>query len=327
MKIVSLISSLFLAIPTFADVVLYTDRPTARMQVIADMYAKAGGDNIIIKEMKAPEIMSSIKASGSSSDADVIFVKDGVYLNDLKNQNMLSAFSSSDIVNNTDASLRDGDNMWTFITARARTLVYDDSVDVSAINSYADLADPKWAGTMCLRTSKSSYNEGLVAALIANYGSQKASDIVKGILANRAQPTVYKDDTSILNAIAGGECAFGIANSYYLGILLSQQPGLPVKIKFLNTNNNGVHMNGTGAGIAAVSKQKDKAEKFLAFMLTDAVQLFITGEQFDFPAKKGLVPNTLVKDFGSYTKDTTNWKSIGAKITEAIQLMKDLSYE
>lgn len=327
MKLLSLVVSLIIATPALADVVLYTDRPTARMQVVADMYAQAGGDKIIIKEMTPADILLKIKTDGAASDADVIFLKDAVYLNDFKTQNMFSAFTANSIIGNTEASLRDSDNKWTFITTRARTLVYDDSIDVSTINTYADLADPKWAGTLCVRSSKSSYNEGLVAGLIANYGSQKAKEIVKGILDNRAQPTVYKNDTSILEAIATGDCAFGIANSYYLGTLLAQKPGLPVKIKFLKMNSNGVHMNGTGAGIAAVSQQKDKAEKFLAFMLTDDVQLYLTGQHFDYPAKKGLAPNTLVKDFGPYTMDKTNWSVLGPKVSEAIQLMKDLAYE
>lgn len=327
MKFVSVLASVLLAVPAFADVVLYTDRPTARMQVVADMYAQAGGDKIEINELKVSDIFMKLKTDGASSPADVVFVKDGVYLQELKNNNLFAPLSSTFIDNNVEASLKDSDKMWSFITYRARTLVYDDSVDVSMINTYEDLSKPEWAGTLCLRTSQSSYNEGLVSGLIANYGSKKAKGIVQGLLENRSQPIVYKDDTAILKSIANGDCAFGITNSYYLGLLLNQQPGLPVKIKFLKMNNNGVHVNGTGAGVAVNSKQKDKATKFIEFMLSEKVQLYLTGEHFDYPAKKGLAPETLVKDFGPVQPDSTNWSVIGTKIQEAKQIMIDLAYE
>ncbi|MCC6137189.1 MAG: extracellular solute-binding protein [Bdellovibrionaceae bacterium] len=327
MNFILLLSSLFLSIPSFADVVLYTDRPTARMQVVADMYAKAGGDVIQINELKPAEILLKLQTDGAASPADVIFVKDAVYLQDYATKNVFAPMASQIIKNNVESSLKSNQNLWTFITVRARTLVYESSIDVSTINSYEDLAKNQWAGSLCLRTSQSSYNEALVAGLIHSYGAAKARQIVQGYLDNRAQPIVYKDDTTILKSIANGECAFGIANSYYLGLLLNQEPNLPLSIKFLNMKSGGTHINGTGAGVAVNSKQKDKATKFIEFMLSDEVQLYLAAEQMDYPAKKGLAPKTLIKNFGTFAKDAANWSAIGTKVPDAKKLMKDLSYE
>lgn len=326
MKLFVIFASLLISTQAMADLVLYTDRPAARMQAVADMYKAAGGEAVQVVEMKVGEVF--IKAQDPASTADVLFVKDGIYLQELKENNLLAPMTGTELAANVEPALRDSDNAWTFVTARARTLVYDDSVDVSSINSYADLADPQWAGTLCLRTSKNSYSIALTSGLIADYGSEKAKEIIEGLLDNRAQPMVYGDDTSILKAIANGECAFGITNSYYLGMLLSQQPGLPVKIKFLNMNSAGVHVNGTGAGVAARSTQKEAARKFIEFMVkSDEVQLYLTGAHFDYPVKKGLAPATLVKDFGPYTPNQTNWSVIGTKTQESITLMNELAYE
>lgn len=326
MKLFVTLATLLMTASAMADLVLYTDRPAARMQAIADMYKAAGGETVQVMEMPYADIL--MKAQEPNSDADVIFVKDGVFLQELKQNNLLAPMNSAVLAANVQPALRDSDNAWTFITARARTLVYDDSVDVSGINTYADLADPQWAGTLCLRSGKNSYNVALISAFIADYGTEDARSIVSGWLANRVTPTVFPNDTAILNAIANGECTFGITNSYYLGALLSQQPNLPLKIKFLSMKSGGVHMNGTGAGVAASSKQKEQAQAFIEFMATnDDVQLTLTSAHFDFPVKTGLAPNTLVKDFGTYTPTATNWSAIGAKTQEAIDMAAELAYE
>lgn len=324
MKSFVLIASLLMSVSAMADLVLYTDRPAARMQVVADMYKAATGEVVQVNEMSYADVL--MKAQDPGSTADVLFVKDGVYLQELKQNNLFAAMNSPVLTANVEPALRDSDNAWTFITSRARTLIYDDSVDVSAINTYADLADPQWAGTLCIRTANNSYSVGLNSALIADYGPEEARSILEGWVANLAGP-VYPNDTAILNAIANGECTFGITNSYYLGALLSQQPNLPLKIKFLNMKSGGVHMNGTGAGVAASSQQKEKAQAFIEFMVSnDDVQLFLTGSHFDYPVKTGLAPNTLVKDFGPYVPTQTNWSAIGPKTQEAIELAKEVGY-
>lgn len=327
MKIIIILVSVLVTVPSFADIVLYTDRPAARMQAVADLYAKAGGDVVQVNELKTADLLAKLQAEGANSPADVVFVKDAVYLQELKDKQKLAPMTSAVVNSNVEANFKDAQNFWTFVTVRARTLVYDSSVDVSAIKTYEDLANSQWAGSLCLRTSQSSYNDGLVAGLINSYGAAKAKTIIQGYLNNRAQPIVYKDDTSILKAIALGECAFGITNSYYLGLLLNQEPNLPVSIKFLNMKAGGAHINGTGAGVVASSQQKQQATKFIEFMLSDEVQLFITGEQFDYPAKKGLAPKTLVNNFGPFAKDQSNWNAIGKNIPAAKKLMKDLAYE
>lgn len=326
MKFIAFLATVLMSFQSMAALVIYTDRPTDRVQAVADLYKKSGGDSVQILEMTAEEIIE--KAKDPKTVADIFFVKDGYYLHGLKAINAFSPMKSAVIDSNIEPMKRDDDGAWTFITTRVRTLVYDDSVDVSAINSYADLADPQWAGTLCLRKGNNAYNIALVAGLIADYGSDKAQEIVSGFLANRAEPIVYPNDTAVLNAIASGNCVFGITHSYYLGALISQQPGLPVKIKYLEMNTPGVHVNGTGAGVAANSTQKDSAQKFIEFMATnDDAQISLTNASFEFPAKKGLSAQSVVKDFGPYTPNATSWTLIGSKTEEALEMINLLGYE
>ncbi|MBY0315300.1 MAG: extracellular solute-binding protein [Bdellovibrionales bacterium] len=330
MKFLISVFTLLFTMNATADLVLYTDRPAARMQVIADQFKAKTGTTVQIVELGYGDMLKKLQSEGANSPADVIFVKDLVYLTDLAAKGFFAPMTSQVVKSQVLPAMRDPQNLWTAITYRARTLVYEAGVDVSSINSYEDLAHPNWAGTLCIRTSKSAYNEAFVANMIVTDGYDKAKEIVKGLVANRAQDKFYTSDNQILNAIGMGQdgCLLGITNSYYLGLLLGnpQTANLPIKIKYLNQDKTGVHTNGTGAGISQSTKQQALATQLVEFFLSDDVQIFLTKEHFDFPAKANLVPPTLVKDFGTFKADTTPWTVMGQKVEDARKLMIEVDY-
>src|SRR5690606_40564250 len=67
------------------------------------------------------------------------------------------------------------------LSLRARTIFYDPSkVSADQLSTYADLADPKWKGKLCLRSSKAVYNQSLVASMMENLGEEKTEEIIRG---------------------------------------------------------------------------------------------------------------------------------------------------
>jgi len=86
-------------------------------------------------------------------------------------------------------------------------------------SSYEALADPKWAGKLCLRTSKKVYNRSLMASMIDAYGYDEAKAVVLGWVSNLATE-VFSNDTNALKAVSSGQCGVTIVNTYYLARLL-----------------------------------------------------------------------------------------------------------
>ena len=65
------------------------------------------------------------------------------------------------------AHLRDPQGRWFALSLRARTLVYSTArVKPAELSTYEALADAKWKGRLCLRSSKKVYNQSLVATMI-----------------------------------------------------------------------------------------------------------------------------------------------------------------
>ena len=117
------------------------------------------------------------------------------------------------------------------------------------------------------------YNQSLVASLIANLGETQTESWAKKLVSNFARKPQGNDRSQIM-AVANGEADIAIANSYYIGIMLSGLAGeeqlnaaKKVKMLFPNQDNRGVHINISGAGILKYAPNVENANLFLEFFL------------------------------------------------------------
>jgi iron(III) transport system substrate-binding protein len=242
-------------------------------------------------------------------------------------QGQLRALNSSVLQKNIPAHLRDPDNQWFGLSVRARTIVYSKSaVRVSELSSYEDLAQPKWKGRLCLRTSKKVYNQSLIAMMITELGEAKTEEIVRGWVANLAT-TPFPDDTSLLKAIAAGQCQVGIVNTYYLGRILVKEPDFPVALFWANQSGSGTHVNVSGAGITKHAKNPVGAQKLIEYLSMETAQSFYVDEDLEFPANPKVKPNSIVKDWGNFKPNLLNVSKAGELQAAATKLMDRAGYK
>lgn len=305
---------------------LYTDRPTARLQPIADQFFQKTGIKVQITELAYKDLLSKLQTESENSPADLIFTKDLVFQTELANLGWFQPMKSEHSKNVVSSYMRHPSDLWTAVTYRVRSLVYSINSDVSSLNTYEDLADVKWAGRLCVRTSANSYNEALISSFLAAYGSVRTSTLLQGWVENFSVAPL-KSDTAVLEAIANGQCEVGIANSYYLAQILSQNQSFPVRMKFLDQDTQGVHVNGSGIGVAVTSKNVDESSKFIDFLLSDDVQLSLSSALFEYPTATHLLPKTLIREWGNFKSNTVNWNAIGQFVPESKELVKQVGYK
>ncbi|MBV2168674.1 MAG: extracellular solute-binding protein [Bdellovibrio sp.] len=326
-----LIAALLLTVSAVAahaeTLTIYTDRPTARLQPLADQFKAQTGTEIIIVEKPYAEIVAQVTAEGENTPADLIFTKDLVFLSDLTQKGLLQPLTSMAVKSRVAPAMKDQNDHWVAVTYRARTLVYDSSrVKPSEISSYEDLAAPQWAGRVCLRTSKGTYNVALIASLVHHKGEAAEKDLMASILDNLAAD-VFPNDIAMMTAMANGVCDVGISNTYYLAQMLVQNPNFPVKPLFANQDSTGVHVNGSGIGVVTYSKKAALAQEFISLMLQEPAQLHLSSSHLEYPAALGVTPNTLIKDWGTFKADATNWSVIGEQVPAANRIIKELDYK
>jgi iron(III) transport system substrate-binding protein len=328
MKLLSIVlATMFLAqIGLAGTLTVYTDRPAKPLAVIAQDFKARTGHDVVFVEAATADLLKRIELEQNFATTDLLITKDLVFLNQAASAGFFQAFSTAPVAPRVGSFMQDGQQGWTALTFRARTMVYNpDMIDASMLSTYEDLTSDKWAGGLCLRTSKGSYNEALLSFLIAKHGETKAKEIVSGWVKNLAQPP-FKNDTAIIEAVSRGECLVGVINSYYLGLAKTSNPTLRAEIFFADQNSGGVHTNGSGVGLLKTSRQNATAELFIDFLLADNHQQALADSHFEYPAALTAVPGTLIRNFGPFKKSELTWTEIGTFVPTARRLMIETGY-
>ena len=131
------------------------------------------------------------------------------------------------------------------------------------LSTYEDLANAKWKNRILVRSSSNAYNQALMSSLVANLGSDIASNWSEGIVKNFARDPKGNDRDQV-KAIAAGQGDLAIVNSYYIGLLLSSEneeeinAGKSVSVFFPNQGKSerGSHINVSGIGLSKNSPNK-----------------------------------------------------------------------
>lgn len=308
------------------SVTVYSARNEQLIKPLLDAFTKETGVEVKLRSDKEGPLMERLKAEGANTPADVLITVDAGNLWQASNMGLLRAIKSPVLEANIPAHLRDPKNEWFGLSVRARTIVYNkNTVKPEQLSTYADLADPKWKGKLCLRTSKKVYNQSLVATMIDELGEKKTESIVRGWVANLATD-VFADDTALLKAIAAGQCQVGISNTYYLGRILDQDKTFPVTVFWANQKEQGTHVNVSGAGVTRHAKNAAGAQKLIEWLSSDKAQFIYTDKDLEYPANPKIQPDSVIKSWGPFKQDTINVAKAGELQAEATKLMDRAGY-
>jgi iron(III) transport system substrate-binding protein len=311
-------------------VTVYSSRIEALLKPTLDEYTKQTGVKINLLTDRGGSLSERLAAEGASSPADVLITVDVGNLWSAAERGLLQKIDSPTLNANVPANFRDAGSRWWGLSQRERTIFYAaDRVKPEQLSTYEDLADPKWKGKLCLRTSKQAYTQSLVAMLLAKHGVEKAEAITKGWVANLAGD-VFTNDNSLLKAIAAGQCDVGIANTYYFGRILAKEPDFNKQVKLFWANQGkdegGTHVNLSGAGVVKHAKNPEGARKLLEWLSSAKVQTAYTHGTYESPINKQAEADPIVKAWGKFTPSPLNAGDIGSHQAEAIKLLDRVGY-
>ncbi len=306
---------------------VYSARNEQLLKPLLDQFTRETGTPVQLLTANEGALLARLNAEGASTPADVLITVDAGNLWQAAQQNLLQPYTSATLERAIPAHLRDPGNQWYGMSVRARTIVYSKArVNPKDLSTYEDLADTKWRGKLCLRTSKKVYNQSLVAMMMQEYGEAKTEAMVRGWMANLATD-VFPDDTALLKAIAAGQCQVGIVNTYYLGRLLDQDAKFPVGLHWANQSGSGVHVNVSGAGITRHAKNRPAAQKFMDFLASDAAQKIYTDRDLEFPANPKVDVDSIIKSWGPFKPNLINVAKAGELQAAATRLMDRAGYK
>ena len=314
-----------------SEVNVYTSRHYDSDESIYEDFTNLTGIKVNIISGKGKALMERLRLEGKNSPADLFITSDAGNLWKIQKDGMFREILSEKIVKTVPDSARGPNNEWVGIAKRSRVIFYNPERvnDIEIMNiTYEDLADPKWKGRLVVRSSGNIYNQSLVASLISNIGIERTEKWAKGIVKNFARKPQGNDRSQIL-AVANGEADIAIANTYYIGLMLSGEKGVDqkkaaekVSMIFPGQADGGTHINISGVGILKNAPNPSNAEKFIEYLLTDKVQKHIVDNTYEYPIKSHIMPSKIIAKFGiNFKTDETYASDFGKYNSEAVRLM------
>ena len=287
---------------------LYSARHYQTDEALYNGFTRQTGITIKRIEGKEDELLERIRNEGANSPADVLLTVDAARLAAAHEMGLFAPVRSPILEARIPAHLRTAD--WFSFSTRARVIIYAKGVvRPDEVRNYSDLADPRLKDKICSRSGSHPYNLSLMAAIIAHQGEAKAEAWAKGVVANFARPP-KGGDTDQIRAVAAGECAVAVSNTYYLARLMRSDKAEDRKtmervgIAWPDQQGVGAHINVSGGGVLKYAPHREAAIKFLEYLASDEAQRYFADGNNEWPVVAGIkLSNPALEALGKFKAD------------------------
>lgn len=266
--------------------------------MLATEFTKETGIPVKLHQGEAPEIAAQILEEGSASPADIFFTENSPELNLLDEKGLLAPVDAKTLAQ-VPSQYNAADGNWLGLLARENVLAYNPAMisEAAMPGSLMDLTQPQWKNKIGIAPSDADFLP-LVGAVIKEKGKDAALAWLKELKANAR---IYQDDEGVAAAVAHGDVAAGVINSYYWYRLETQlgPQGIHSKIYHFSHGDLGALVNVSGAAILKSSKHQKQAQEFLAFLVSKNAQEMLgqSDVDFEYPLRPGVPPNKVLKPF------------------------------
>jgi iron(III) transport system substrate-binding protein len=319
---------------------IYSARHYPTDEALYANFTKATGIRINRVDSDDAGILARLKAEGTASPADVILLVDAARLWKGEIEGLFQPIKSKPLDDAIPQQLRgkgatEGGTPWFGFSTRARIVVYDKAtVQKTDVDSYEALAEPKNKGRLCIRSGSHPYNLSLFGAVMEHLGEARTQVWLKGLVDNMAR-SPKGGDTDQIKAVAAGECAIGVTNTYYLARLMRSDKAedkttmARLGIVFPNQSSWGTHVNIAGGAVARHAKNSANAVKFLEYLATPAAQAHFADGNNEWPVAKGVKINNealQAMSGGSFKSETIPVSVIGMNQIKVQQMLDRVGF-
>ncbi|MCH9752372.1 MAG: extracellular solute-binding protein [Alphaproteobacteria bacterium] len=306
---------------------LYSARHYDSDKALYAMFEEQAGVNLDVRESRADQLIETMKAEGDQSPADVIITADAGSLWRFQDAGLTQAVASDDLSAVVPQNYRQSQGHWYGLARRLRGIAYDPARwSAEDLATWDKLAEEDKSGEICVRSSSNIYNLSLMSEIIHRYGADDAQAWATAIVGNMAR-NPQGGDTDQIRAIAAGECSIAIVNHYYWVRLGASEKEADRNVATSTTflvpefsEGSGSHVNITGAAISATADDVALAEEFIAFLLTDTGQSYLTRDTKELPLLDGSALPTGVENVPEFIASGTSLDVYGENQAEAQRL-------
>jgi iron(III) transport system substrate-binding protein len=291
---------------------LYSAQHEQVIDMLTDAFTKQTGIKVQSHAGEGPDIAHQLVQEGSASNADIFLTENSPELMLLDEKGLLAPVDAATLAAVPSADSAPSGH-WVGVLARENVLTFNPAmIGQSALPaSMLDLAQPQWKNKIAIAPSDSDFLP-LVSAVLALKGHDATLAWLQGLKAN-AQ--IFDDDEAVVAAVDRGSVATGIINSYYWARLATEQGAAKTRAAVYHFGNGdaGALVNISGAAILEASKNKEAAQKFLAFLVSKPTQTMLAASDVDFeyPLAAGVSVNPMMKPRAALQPPTISLQALG----------------
>jgi iron(III) transport system substrate-binding protein len=268
---------------------LYSGRGEALVQPLIERFTAETGITVNVRYGDTAQLAVLILEEGRASPADVYWGQDAGALGTLAATGIFRAVPEG-LAADLPGIYESEGGLWLATSGRARVLAYspERTAGIAWPESVFELTDARFRGRVGWAPTNGSF-QAFVTAMRILHGEDATRAWLTGMVANGVQP--YRNNTSLIEAIAAGEIDYALTNHYYLLRYLATDPAYPVAQDFFAQGDVGNLVNVAGAGILATSRNVEAAERFLAFLSAEPAQVYFTSDVFEYPVSREAAPH------------------------------------
>ena len=303
---------------------IYSGREEELVAPLFEKFTDATGVDVEVRYGDSAELAATIAEEGDNSPADVFFAQDPGSLGAVDPQLEELPQATLDRV---AARFRDAEGRWVGTSGRTRVLAYNtDRVQESDLPaSVLELTRPEWKGRVGVAPTNASF-QAFVTAMRLSLGDERTREWLEALRANGAK--TYEKNLPIVEAVAAGEVDVGLVNHYYLALVKEEQPDAPVANHLFEAGDPGTLVSVAGAGVLASTDQRDDAEAFVEFLLSEDAQRFYVdqAEENEYPLVAGIDPPAGLVPLDEIQGPDVELTAFGAELESTVELLRETGW-
>jgi iron(III) transport system substrate-binding protein len=303
---------------------VYSGREEELVAPLFEKFTDATGVAVEVRYGDSAELAATIAEEGDNSPADVFFAQDPGSLGAVDPQLEELPQATLDRV---AARFRDAEGRWVGTSGRTRVLAYNtDRVQESDLPaSVLELTRPEWKGRVGVAPTNASF-QAFVTAMRLSLGDERTREWLEALRANGAK--TYEKNLPIVEAVAAGEVDVGLVNHYYLALVKEEQPDAPVANHLFEAGDPGTLVSVAGAGVLASTDQRDDAEAFVEFLLSEDAQRFYVdqAEENEYPLEDGIDPPAGLVPLDEIQGPDVELTAFGAELESTVELLRETGW-
>jgi iron(III) transport system substrate-binding protein len=303
---------------------IYSGQHVQTTQSLVSAFEKKTGITVNLRSDDEDVLADQIVTEGSRSPADVYFTENSPPLQYLDSKGLLESVDPSTLAN-TPSRFNSPDGKWVGVSARVSVMVYNTSLlsPSQLPASVMDLADPRWKGKIAIAGAETDF-QPIITSIVRAHGESAALQWLEAVKANAGSHS-YPDNETITSQVNSGQVALGIINQYYWYREKAQvgASGMHSAIAYFARHDPGYVIDVSGAGILKSSSHQAEAQRFVAFLTSEAGQEIIAhSDSFEYPIASGVTTAQPETPFNQLQPNDITIPELGTG-AEAIKLLQE----